>query len=196
VVSVPLVGDDWRGTLSARVDGRTVVFDYECAYVGTRSFHAREVGLTLRPAPELRDLWWRRIGEWTTYPAQHIGRTVGRAAGVAGSSRVLHPAPTWEADATAAGSNDFRGVKRRILAAGLADDRSSLTVISDGAQHVRAELADGLPVLHVLDWYGGVRTIEGNHPIWSAYMGFGLPITAGTELRGTIVLAAGELPWR
>jgi hypothetical protein len=48
----------------------------------------------------------------------------------------------------------------------------------------------------VLYWYGGVRTIEGNHPIWSAYMGFGLPITAGTELRGTIVLAAGELPWR
>jgi beta-galactosidase len=194
-VSVPLVGDDWRGSLSARVDGRTVVFDYECTYVGSRSFNAREVGLSLRPASELRDLWWRRVGEWSVYPPHHIGRNVGQAAGVPGSNGVLRPAPTWEEDATAAGSNDYRSIKRRILAAGLADGRSSLTVISDGTQHVRAELSSGTPVLHVLDWYGGVRTIEGNHPIWSAYMGFGRPITAGTELRGTVVLAGGRLPW-
>jgi hypothetical protein len=193
-VSAPLVGDDWRGSLSARLDGRTVVFDYACTYIGTRSFNAREVGLSQRPAAELTDLWWRRVGDWTTYPPTHIGRTAGHAAGIAGVSRVLSPTPTWEAEATAAGSNDYRSVKRRILVAGMTDGTSSLSVVSNGSQHVRAELSEGAPLLHLLDWYGGVRTIEGNHPIWSAYMGFGKSITAGTELSGTVVLAAGNLP--
>ena len=67
-------------------------------------------------------------------------------------------------------------------------------MLSDGTQHVRAELIDGSPVLHVLDWYGGVRTLDGNHPIWSAYLGSGLPITTGTTLRGRVVLAATDDP--
>jgi hypothetical protein len=67
-------------------------------------------------------------------------------------------------------------------------------VLSDGTQHLRAELADGSPRLHVLDWYGGVRTLDGNHPIWSAYFGSGLPIRTGTTLRGRVVLAAGDRP--
>ena len=67
-------------------------------------------------------------------------------------------------------------------------------MLSDGTQHVRAELVDDSPVLHVLDWYGGVRTLDGNHPIWSAYLGSGLAITSGTTLRGRIVLAAVEGP--
>ena len=67
-------------------------------------------------------------------------------------------------------------------------------MLSDGTQHVRAELVDGAPVLHVLDWYGGVRTLDGNHPIWSAYFGAGKPITTGTILRGRVVLAAGDRP--
>ncbi len=191
---VPLAGADWHGSLSARVVGRTVVVDYECTYIGARPFNAKEVGLTLRPAGDLTDLWWRRIGEWTAYPASHIGRTVGLAAGAAGSNGVLEPAPTWEEDATAAGSNDYRSVKRRILVAGATDGQSSLTVVSTGAQHVRAELSDGEAMLHVLDWYGGVRTLEGNHPIWSAYLGFGQRMQPGAELRGTVVLAGGGLP--
>jgi hypothetical protein len=191
---VPLVGADWHGSLSARIVGRTVVVDYECTYSGARSFNAREIGLTLRPAGDLTDLWWRRTGEWTAYPASHIGRTVGLAAGAAGSNGVMEPAPTWEEDATAGGSNDYRSVKRRILVAGATDGQSSLTVVSAGAQHVRAELFEGEAILHVLDWYGGVRTLEGNHPIWSAYLGFGQRIEPGAELRGTVVLAGGRLP--
>src|SRR6185295_15322756 len=134
-------------------------------------------------------LWWRRVGEWTLYPDDHIGRTSGYAAGAPGSNTTLDPAPTWEQDATAAGSNDYRSVKRSIQVAGATDGRRSLTVLSDGTQHVRAELVDGSPVLHVLDWYGGVRTLDGNHPIWSAYLGAGKPISNGTTLQGRVVLA-------
>ncbi len=190
----PLASRDWRGSISARIEGRTVAFEYECTYVGSRAFNAKEVGLTVRPARELTDLWWRRVGEWSLYPDDHIGRTSGYAAGTPGSNSTLDPAPTWEQDATAAGSNDYRSVKRAILVAGATDGRRSLTVLSSGTQHARAELADGSPVLHVLDWYGGVRTLDGNHPIWSAYLGSGLAIAPGTTLRGRIVLAAGDLP--
>jgi hypothetical protein len=192
--TVPLAGGGWQGTLSARIADRTVVFDYAVTYDGPRSFHAKEVGLSLRPSPELADLWWRRIGEWTTYPADHVGRTAGSAPAAPGANDTLHPAPTWEADATAAGSNDYRSAKRAILAAGLSDGERSLSVLSDGTQHVRAELVEGAPVLHVLDRYGGVRTVEGNHPIWSAYFGFGLPIEPGTEVRGTVTVAIGDRP--
>jgi hypothetical protein len=190
----PLASWDWHGSISAGIEGKTVVFDYECTYVGSRAFNAKEVGLTLRPSSELADLWWRRVGEWSLYPAEHIGRTSGYADGAVGSTTTLVPAPTWEQDATAAGSNDYRSVKRAIIVAGATDGRRSLTVLSDGSQHIRAELSDGLPNLHVLDWYGGVRTLDGNHPIWSAYFGSGMPITTGTTLRGRVVLAAGERP--
>lgn len=190
----PLAGWDWEGSITARIEGPTVVFEYEATYSGPRAFNAKEVGLTLRPSRELSDLSWRRIGEWSLYPPDHVGRTSGYAAGAPGSNTTLHPAETWEQDATAAGSNDYRSAKRRILVAGATDGRRSLTVLSDGTQHVRAELVDGSPELHVLDWYGGVRTLDGNHPIWSAYLGSGLPITAGTTLRGRVVLAAAERP--
>jgi hypothetical protein len=190
----PLVGWDWQGSISVRIEGKTVVFEYECTYRGSRSFNAKEVGLTLRPSSELTDLWWRRVGEWSHYPADHIGRASGYAAAAPGATGALDPAPTWEQDATAAGSNDYRSVKRAIVVAGATDGRRSLTVLPSGTQHVRAELVDGTPALHVLDWYGGVRTLDGNHPIWSAYLGSGMPITTGTTLRGRIVLAAGDRP--
>jgi len=190
----PLVGWDWQGSISARIEGRTVVFDYEATYLGSRPFNAKEVGLTLRPSSELTDLWWHRVGEWSMYPADHIGRTSGYATAAPGANGALDPAPTWEQDATAAGSNDYRSVKRAIVVAGATDGRRSLTVLPSGTQHVRAELVDGSPTLHVLDWYGGVRTLDGNHPIWSAYLGSGMPITTGATLRGRIVLAAGDRP--
>jgi hypothetical protein len=171
-----------------------VVFEYECTYSGERAFNAKEVGLTLLPSRELTDLWWQRIGEWSHYPDGHIGRIRGYAAAAPGANTTLDPARTWEEDATAAGTNDYRSAKRSILVAGATDGRRTLTVLSDGTQHVRAELADGLPALHVLDWYGGVRTLDGNHPIWSAYFGSGLSIATGTTLRGRIVLAAGDRP--
>ena len=180
--------------ISARIEGRTVVFEYECTYRGSRAFNAKEVGLTLRPASDLTGVWWRRIGEWSLYPADHVGRTAGEAAGTPGANTTLSPAPTWEQDATAAGSNDYRSARRRILVAGATDGDRSLTTVSDGTQHARAELVDGQPVLHVLDWYGGVRTLDGNHPIWSAYFGSGLRIVNGATVRGRVVVAVGARP--
>ena len=128
-----LANCDWEGSIAARIEGRTVIFEYECTYRGTRRFNAKEIGMTLRPSDELTDLWWRRVGEWSVYPADHIGRSSGYAPGVPGANATLDPAPTWEQDATDAGSNDYRSVKRSILVAGATDGSRSLTVLSSGA---------------------------------------------------------------
>ena len=66
----PLAGWDWEGTVTARIEGDTVVFEYACTYLGERAFNAKEVGLTLRPSRDLVDLWWRRIGDWALLPAR------------------------------------------------------------------------------------------------------------------------------
>src|SRR4029079_16928965 len=189
-VRAPLAGWDWEGTVTARIEDRTVVFEYACTYLGDRACNAKEVGLTVRPSRDLVDLWWRRMGEWALYPPTHVGRAAGHAPGAAGANSALDPAPTWEQDATRAGSNDYRSAKRRILVAGATDGGASLTALSDGTQHVRAELADGGPVLHVLAWHGGVRPRDGTHPIGSAYFGAGKPVSKGTVLTGRVVLAA------
>ena len=170
------------------------MFEYECTYLGGRAFNAKEVGLTLRPSRDLTDLWWRRIGDGRSTRAAPLGRTSGYAPGPPGTNSALNPAPTWEQDATPAGSNDYRSAKRRSSSPGPPTAGASLTVLSDGTQHVRAELVDGAPVLHVLDWYGGVRTLDGNHPIWSGVLRVGPPITDGHALRGRVVLAAGDAP--
>ena len=69
-VRAPLAGWDWEGTVTARIEDRTLVFEYECTYLGGRAFNAKEVGLTLRPSRDLVDLWWRRIGDWSAVPAR------------------------------------------------------------------------------------------------------------------------------
>ena len=191
----PLANRDWQGSISARIEGRTVVFDYECTYLGVARVQRQGGGpdvASVERADRSLVAPCRRV-ERSTRRTTSAGRRATRR-GPPGSNTTLDPAPTWEQDATAAGSNDYRSVKRSILVAGATDGRRSLTVLPTGTQHVRAELVDGSPVLHVLDWYGGVRTLDGNHPIWSAYLGSGLPITTGTTLRGRVVLAAGDRP--
>ncbi|MBO3748815.1 hypothetical protein J5X84_22275 [Streptosporangiaceae bacterium NEAU-GS5] len=191
-VTAPLSGGGWTGTIGMRADGDRLVIDYRCRYQGTVAFNAREAGLVLRPPAEFTALWWRRVPDWSYYPPAHIGRAAGYAAAEPGDGDILHPAAIWEHDATPGGTNDYRSAKRNILAAGATDGSATVSVVSDGGQHVRAELRDGEPVLHVLDWYGGGRIAEGSH--LPRYFGPGLRVEPGAELSGTIVLACGDLP--
>jgi beta-galactosidase len=195
-VTVPLAGEGWTGWLAACAtsDGSEVVFEYACTYAGDAVIQVREAGLAFDPPADLADLWWRRTGDWSWYPEGHIGRERGYAASAPGVANPLRPAARWELDTTPAGTNDYRSSKRGILAGGATDGTLALSVLSDGSQHLRAAIVDGRPVLHVLDWYGGVPlTVDTDH-IWSGYFGLGLRIERGTELRGRITLAGGGLP--
>jgi hypothetical protein len=106
----------------------------------------------------------------------------------------LRPATSWADDLAPWGHVDYRSAKRRIRAAGLTDGTRSFTVLSDGGQSVRVALHDGAPVLHVLDWYGGVRTMDPVHPVWYEYFGAGRRIEPGTEIAGQIRLVVGAVP--
>ena len=155
-VSVPLAGPGWSGSISVSVDGDRAIVDYHCTYTGDEVIHAREVGLAFDLAADLPDLWWHRVGDWSHYPEGHIGRERGYAPSAPGPANPLRPADRWELDTTEAGTNDYRSAKRAIVVGGAADGSRSLSVLSDGSQHLRAMLVDGRPVLHVLDWSGGV----------------------------------------
>jgi hypothetical protein len=93
-----------------------------------------------------------------------------------------------------AGTNDYRGTKRSVLAAGVTDGHQSVSVLSDGSQHVRVSLVDGAPSLHVLDWYGGVPLTMDTEHIWTAYFGTGRRVEPGTTLNGRVRLVFGALP--
>jgi beta-galactosidase len=193
-VSVPLAGPDWSGSISIAVDGERAIVDYQCTYTGDEAIDAREIGLAFDTPAGLTDLWWHRVGDWSHYPDGHIGREHGYAPSAPGPGDPLHPADRWEQDTTPAGTNDYRSAKRSILVGGATDGNRSLSVLSDGSQHLRAMLVEGRQVLHVLDWSGGVTAVPVIHPIWSGYFGFGRRIERGTELRGRVVLTGGALP--
>ncbi|MCB9992791.1 MAG: hypothetical protein H6873_03940 [Hyphomicrobiaceae bacterium] len=194
VISVPLTGNGWQGRLTGRTDGIRITFEYECAYSGDAAIDAREIGLCFDLSPSLTDIWWHRVADWTAYPAGHIGRPRGYAQSAPAPANPLKPAGKWELDTTEFGTNDYRGVKRSVLAAGATDGEHSVTVLSDGGQHVRISLINGAPRLHALDWYGGVPfTMDTDH-IWTASFGTGKRIERGTLLKGKIVLVYGALP--
>lgn len=95
---------------------------------------------------ELTALSWRREGQWSVYPADHIGRTTGTAEAFPGGTRPDHEGirlesdRPWKDDATRHGSNDFRGTKRDVYAAELAADGGpSVQLLSEGGRHVRAQ---------------------------------------------------------
>jgi beta-galactosidase len=193
-ITVPLEGGAWDGAMTVRVTGKEATFDYACTYSGDGRFNVREVGLAFDLPADLTDLWWDRKADWSAYPAGHIGRARGYAQSAAGPANPLSPASRWEDDTTPAGTNDYRSTKRSVLAAGVTDGRSSVTVLSDGSQHVRASIVDGAPVLHVLDWYGGVPFRMDTDHIWTSNFGTGQKVERGTTLRGRIILVSGKLP--
>ena len=193
-ITVPLTGNGWDGSLTVRASGAEVVFDYACTYSGDQVIDARETGLAFDMPGNLRDLWWDRAGDWSTYPAGHIGRPRGYATSDPAPANPLKPAGRWERDTSDAGSNDYRSAKRSVYAAGATDGSKAVTVLSDGSQHVRATLVNGAPVLHVLDWYGGVPFRLDTDHIWTTNFGTGKRIARGTSLQGRVTMTCGKLP--
>jgi beta-galactosidase len=193
-MTVPLVGHSWSGVLSVSTANGCTEFGYVCEYLGNEPINAREVGLAFPVPDALTELWWRREGDWSYYPPRHIGRPAGSAPSAARPRDLLRPEPLWEDDGNEMGSNDFRSAKRNVHIAGLTDGENSFSVLSTGKQTARACLHSGKPILHVLDWYGGVRTRDPVHPVWSRYFGGGLRIERGAVLRGTVSIVVGTLP--
>lgn len=192
--SLSVSAEHWTGVITIDAHDDRLTYAYTLEYHADEQFNAREVGLEFSVSPELCDLWWSRNGEWSYYPPTHIGRTDGYASPAAAPYDRLQPAATWEQDTSEWGSVDYRSAKRSIRAAGLTDGTRSVTVLPDGEQSVRAWIDDGRPVLAVLDWYGGVRTFDPQHRVWSSYFGPGQVFSRGTVVKGAGSIVLGGLP--
>jgi len=184
VLTVPGKYRNAEGTLTYRVTsaGRFDV-SYDFKYLGPE-VHAREIGLRLGVPLGMDTLQWKRIGEWTLYPADHIGRNEGDAKAHSGAGAEVPPAHPFAQDDAPMGSNDFRSTKRSIEHASLTSSEGyGLYVDSDGRQSVRASVEADRIALYVNDWFGGTASTAGE---WIANYGSGRDLKPDDRLQGTV----------
>jgi len=117
----------------------TLQVTYELQYTGPEA-NVREVGLLWSLPAEFDRLRWRRQGQWSVYPSDHIGRLAGEAlAGAPVAASASARPPSWARDPDRRGCNDFRSTKYSVLEASLVNASGlGLQVVADGQQHVRA----------------------------------------------------------
>jgi len=120
----------------------TVKIDYK--YTIHKEVNPRQWGLVFGLPERFQELDWNRNAQWDYYPADHIGRPVGKArlnsvneiSGPAGPNKL--PATPWSLDRNDLGTNDFRSTKMYINKAALSNGTSSFKITANGQQHVRA----------------------------------------------------------
>ena len=130
----------------------TVKINY--SYQIKKDINPRQWGLVFGLTNSFKELSWNRNAQWDYYPADHIGRPIGKAllssvnavSGPAGPA--LLPVTLWNLDRNELGTNDFRSTKMYINQAELSNGTSAFNVISNGQQHIRAwKESQGIKVL-------------------------------------------------
>ncbi|MBD8548563.1 hypothetical protein IFT82_17735 [Sphingomonas sp. CFBP 8760] len=123
-----------------------------------------EVGLSFLLNPDIDRLTWHRHGQWSAYPADHIGRTRGEAVRVGTSAgHRVGTRPEWpwshddrnvllwgQHDLGGRGTNDFRSTKAGIYRASavLHGSKARLEALSPGTDAVRLAVQED-PKTHV-----------------------------------------------
>ena len=148
---------DFAGELRFRITPQGGVrVSYDFIYTGT-DLRAREVGFQFGVPLWCDKLQWRRRGEWTVYPDDHIGRNDGVTMAHADRPQRVPPAQPFALDDTPLGTNDFRSTKRNFVFASLTDkDGYGIGIEAIGSQHLRAMVDTDLIEVNVNDWFGGV----------------------------------------
>lgn len=147
---------DFAGELRYRVSPEGGLrASYEFTYTGT-DLRAREVGLQIGVPPWCDRLQWKRRGEWTVYPDDHIGRNEGVTMAHASGPQTVPPQQPFALDDTPMGTNDFRSTKRNFVFGTLTDkDGYGIGIEAIGTQHLRAKVDTDLIEVNVNDWFGG-----------------------------------------
>jgi beta-galactosidase len=181
---------DAEGTFMYRVTptgGLDITYDF--TYLGPE-VRAREIGIGLGIPLRMDKLIWKRRGEWTSYPADHIGRNEGSAKAHSGIIPATPPAKSYAEDDTPLGTNDFRSTKRNIEHASITDvDGYGLFIESNGEQYLRAGVESQQITLVVNDWFGGTASRAEE---WHENYGQGRLLKNGDRLRGTLRLRLME----
>jgi len=148
---------DFSGELRFRITPLGALrVSYDFTYTGT-DVRTREIGLQFGIPGWCDKLEWKRRGEWTVYPEDHIGRNDGIAMAHADGPQPVPPTQPYAQDDTPLGTNDFRSTKRNFLFASLLDkDGYGLGIEAIGSQHIRAMVDPDQIQVNVNDWFGGV----------------------------------------
>lgn len=132
----------WGYTTYEFSGGNNISIHYH--YTVNKDINPRQWGIVVSLANDFNSISWKRKGIWNYYPHDHIGRLVGTAkafstapiSGPAGA--VQKPTWPWSQDRNELGTNDFRSTKMNIFEGSLQNGRSSLQIISNGSQSMRA----------------------------------------------------------
>lgn len=168
-----------------------VTFAYD--FTMLQDISPRQTGLVFTLPSSFTHLDWERKGYWSVYPEDHIGALQGKAAafdhslpisGLAGPSK--QPSKSWSYDQTAAGSNLFRSTKENIYRASLTNgDGASVSIISNGTQHVRSWIEGDVIRLLVAGYNNPGRE---NFLIPHAEKEY-LPLRKGDKVQGEVTLS-------
>jgi beta-galactosidase len=152
---------------------------------------AREIGLAFAVPRDCDLLRWHRRGEWSAYPADHIGRPLGEARAFAQHPDTLPPTWAWAEDNSPMGCNDFRSTKRHIHWAAISyPDGPGVWVQSDGSQHCRAMVESDRISVHINDWYGGTHSGLGE---WTSNYGEGKTVNPGQTIESRARLRLAQI---
>jgi hypothetical protein len=175
---------EFAGELRFRITpqaGLTVSYDFTSTGPDVR---AREVGLQFGVPLWCDKLHWRRRGEWTVYPEDHIGRLEGMAQAHAGVPQSVPPTQSYALDDTPLGTNDFRSTKRHFVFATLTDKEGyGIGIEAVGVQHLRASVDSDLIEVNVNDWFGGTAAVAWGE--WWRNYGLGREIRSDDPNQGT-----------
>lgn len=181
--------DQAEGVFTFRFNGLGAVLDYEFTY-GASAIDVRELGIVFETPALFDRLSWERVGQWTAYPGDHIGRTIGTARAFRDEAwpeigPTARPPWGWFLDSTTAGTNDFRSGKRNIRSVRLEDaDRRTLSIGSDGTQSARAWVSGGSVKLMIAEYIG-----PGSERFLGSYHTSKLILEPGSLVAGTIRLS-------
>jgi beta-galactosidase len=179
--------DEAEGWYAVRIDAAGgAAIDYE--FKVKAKVDPRQYGLVVYLPRSFDTLDWCRRGQWTTYPANHIGRPLGTAkALVPGRETIFRKPPDWDwkDDQNALGSNDFRSTKTNVLWAVLArPEGEGLMLMSDGRQACRA-FVDG----DRIGWLVAEFTTGGGDIFFAPHHRMDdRPLEAGDVIKGSFTL--------
>lgn len=132
-----------------------VTITSEFIYTGPE-VSATEVGMKLEVPLALDHLTWKRKGDWTWYPSDHIGALQGSVTAHSGKPGFVVPKWPYAEDDSPMGSNMYRSTKRGLLRATVTNDAGQgWEILSDGSQNLRASVGTDRITVYVSDFYGG-----------------------------------------
>jgi len=175
---------DFSGELRFRITPQGgILVTYDFTYTGTDT-RAREVGLEFGVPLWCDKLQWRRRGEWTVYPEDHIGRNDGTALAHSAAAQAVPPTQPFALDDAPIGTNDFRSSKRDFVFASLTDkDNYGIGIEAIGEQHLRASVDSDLIEVNVNDWFGGTGAVASGE--WWQNYGQGRDLRSDDLNQGT-----------